>query len=117
MLAWAAQAAAREAGDPAAAAAARAALSAAGSAYLHPIVTPHQSKHILAAAVYAAVAKELEAGGDAAVGDAEIRWAIGSAPRQARDVLLRLPAREPGRSRLDALYFQLDAGLRDSARP
>ena len=46
-VAWAAHAAAREVGDPAAAAAARAACTAAASAYTHPIATPHQINHIL----------------------------------------------------------------------
>ena len=46
--------AARDVEDEAARLAARAAGYAASTAYLHPIVTPHQSMHILAPAVYAA---------------------------------------------------------------
>ncbi len=46
-LVWAAYAAAREVGDPAAAAAARAAGLTAGVAYTHTEITPNQMKHIL----------------------------------------------------------------------
>src|SRR5262245_10357010 len=74
-LAWAAHAAAREVGDPVATAAARAASLAAATAYMHPLATPHQVKHALGPAVYAARARELAAG-DPAAGDDEIRWAL-----------------------------------------
>jgi len=53
-LAWAAFAAAREVADPVATAAARAAHVAVATPYLHPLATPHQSKHILGSAVYSA---------------------------------------------------------------
>ncbi len=116
-LALAAHAAARDAGDPAAAAAARAAGSAAASAYTHPLADVHQTKHILGPAAYAALALELDhAGdqsiGDGSIGDAEVRWAIEHVPPEARAVLLQMPARQPGKSRLDSLLYQLDAGIR-----
>src|SRR5690349_10894184 len=74
--AWAAHAAAREVGDPAAAAAARAASTAAGSAYTHPIATPHQINHLLSPAAYAAHAIALGAEDEDSVCEAEVRWAI-----------------------------------------
>ncbi|MFJ3966519.1 putative immunity protein [Streptomyces sp. NPDC090036] len=111
-LAWAAQAAAREVDDQAATAAARAACHAAATPYIHPLATPHQSKHVLGPAVYEALAHELAAGGDTDVGDEEIRWAIEHAPPAVRELLRRMPARSPGRSRLDTLYYALDTGLR-----
>lgn len=111
-LALAAHAAAREAGDPVGAAAARAAGSAAASAYTHPLVDVHQTKHIVGAAAYAALAIELHHAGDRSVGDGEVRRAIEGAPPEARDVLLQMPAREPGKSRLDTLLYELDAGIR-----
>ncbi|WP_116426965.1 putative immunity protein [Streptomyces spongiicola] len=111
-LAWAAHAAARDAGDPAAAAAARAASYAVATPYLHPLATAHQSKHILGPAVQQARACELAAGDDAGAGDEEIRWAIGHAPAAVRRLVQRMPARSPGRSRLDTLYHRLDAALR-----
>jgi hypothetical protein len=111
-LAWAAHAAAREVGDPAATAAARAACYAAATPYIHPLATPHQSKHALGPAVYEARARELAAGDDARVGDEEIRWAIEHASPAVRELVRRMPVRSPGRSRLDALYYQLDAALR-----
>ncbi len=111
-LVWAALAAAREGGDPVAASAARAAAVAAGTPYIHALATPHQSKHILGPAMYQAQARELEAGGDSSVGDEEIRWAIKHASQAVREVLRRFPARSPGRSRMDAILYQLDAGLR-----
>ncbi|PKQ38709.1 MAG: hypothetical protein CVT59_01070 [Actinobacteria bacterium HGW-Actinobacteria-1] len=111
-LALAAHAAARDISDPAAAAAARAAGTAAASAYTHPLKDIHQTKHIVGAAAYAALALELSRGEEGAA-DAEIRWAIDHAPAEARDVLLEMPARQPGKSRLDTLLYLVDAGIRD----
>jgi hypothetical protein len=111
-LALAALAAAREVGDPAATAAARAAGYAAATAYMHAQASLDQAKHVLGPATYAARARELAATDDPAIGDEEIRWAIAHASPTVREVIGRMPARGAGRSRLDALYFQLDAGLR-----
>jgi hypothetical protein len=111
-LALAAHAAAREVGDLAAAAAARAAGSAAASAYTHPLVDVHQTKHLVGSAAYAALALELSHPGDSDIAAEAIRWAIEHAPAEAREVLLNMPAREPGKSRLDALLYELDAGIR-----
>lgn len=115
-LALAAHAAAREAGEPAAAAAARAAGTAAASAYTHPLADVHQTKHVVGAAAYAALALQIGAGGEAAAGDAEVDRAIAQAPAEAREVLSHMPAREAGRSRLDALMHALDAGIRSGRR-
>jgi hypothetical protein len=114
-LAMAAHAAAREDANPAAAAAARAAGFAAASAYTHPLADVHQTKHVVGAAAYAALALELDQGGDTTVGDAAVRQAIEQAPRAVREVLLQMPTRQPGKSRLDALLYQLDAGIRASS--
>ncbi len=111
-LAWAALTAAREVGDPAATAAARAAGLAAAAAYMHALATLDQGKHALGPAAYAARARELAAADDPRVGDEEARWAIGHASPTVREVVRRLPVRGAGGSRLDALYHQLDAGLR-----
>lgn len=110
-LSLAAYAAARDVGDPAAAAAARAAGLAASAAYTHALNHPDQAKHLLGPAVYAARARELAAD-DPAVGGEEIRWAIEHASPEVREVVGRWTARRRGRSRLDALYYELDAGLR-----
>jgi hypothetical protein len=109
--AWAAYAAARETGDPVATAAARAAGLAAATAYLHPLVTPHQSKHVLGPAAYGVRARELATPGDDARDD-EVRWAIAHASPLVRDVIRRLPARAVGRGPLDAVLHRLDVGLR-----
>jgi hypothetical protein len=111
-LALEAHAAAREVGDPAAAAAARAAGSAAASAYTHPLADVHQTKHIVGPAAYAALALELDHGGDPSIGDGEVRWAIEHAPSEVREVLLQMPARQIGKSRLETLLYELDAGIR-----
>ena len=111
-LAWAAYAAAREIGEPAATAAARSASLAAATAYMHALATPHQAKHALGPAMYAARAQELAAVDDPSVGDEEIRWAIEHASPAVREVVRWMPLRGAGRSRLDALLYQLDAGLR-----
>jgi hypothetical protein len=107
-VAWAALKAAGETSDPAASAAARAAVGAAGAAYLHPLASPHQVKHIVGPAQQAALACEL-AGGDA---DAEIRWALDHAPPAVSDLLRRFPPGKPGRSRLGELHRQLESALR-----
>jgi hypothetical protein len=111
-LAMAAHAAAREADDPAATAAARAAGVAAAGAYTHPLADVHQTKHIVGAAAYAALALELDHDGDPGVADGEVLWAIQHAPSEAREVLLQMPARPEGRSRLDTLLYVLDSGIR-----
>lgn len=111
-LALAAHAAAREVGDPVATAAARAAGSAAASAYMHPLATLDQAKHALGPAVYGALSRELAANGDSSAADEELRWAIQNASPAVREVVRRYPARSAGRSRLETLYYQLDAGLR-----
>jgi Imm-5 like putative immunity protein len=111
-LANAANAAAREVGDPAAAAAARAAGLAAASAYTHPLADVHQTKHIVGPAAYAALALELDHAGETSVVDSEVRWAIEHAPSEAHEVLLQMPARQPGKSRLETILYELDAGIR-----
>ncbi len=111
-LALAAFSAAGGAGDPAASAAARAAGLSASSAYTHPLVDVQQTKHIVGPAAYAALALELEHPGDPGIAAAEVRWAIEHITPQARDVLLQMPARQPGSSRLERLLYELDAGIR-----
>jgi hypothetical protein len=116
-LALSAFAAAREASDPAAAAAARAAGLAASSAYTHPLADVHQTKHILGPAAYAALALELDHASDPTVSDGEIRWAIAHVSPEVREILLQMPARSTGKSRLDKLLYALDAGIRGGSLP
>jgi hypothetical protein len=109
--------AAREAEDPAAAAAARAAGLAASSAYTHPLADVQQTKHIVGPAAYAALALELYHAGDPNIGDGEVRWAIEHVPSEVRKVLLQMPARKVGNSRLDKILYKLDDGIRSRALP
>ncbi|MFF4429567.1 putative immunity protein [Streptomyces sp. NPDC001513] len=111
-VSWAGHKAAGEVDDPAAAAAARAACYAAAAPYIHALATPHQAKHIHGPAIYAALAREISAGHDLAVGDEELRWAIGHASPEVRGLLRLMPACEPGRSRLAVLRHHLDSALR-----
>lgn len=111
-LAFGALSAAREIGDPAAAAAARAAGLAAASAYTHPLADVQQTKHIVGPAAYATLALELDHADDPNIGEGEVRWAIQHAPPEVRDVLMQMPARQPGNSRLDTLLYKLDVGIR-----
>lgn len=111
-LAMAAFAAAREIGHDAAAAAARAACMAASSAYTHPLADVEQTKHIVGPAAYAALAIELDQGCDEKIGQEVARWAIESAPPEAREVLIQMLPRPQGKSRLDRLMYEIDAGLR-----
>jgi len=115
-LAMAAYAAAQEASDPAASAAANAACLAASSAYTHPLADIHQTKHILGSAAYAALALELRHPEDASVGDMEIARALDCVPREAREILLHMPARDSGTGkRIDRLMYDLDSGIRGQA--
>lgn len=116
-LALSAMAAAREADDPAAAAAARAAGLAASSAYTHPLADVQQTKHIVGSAAYAALALELYHAGDPGIGDGEVRWAIEHVTAEVRDVLLQMPARQAGNSRLEKILYELDAGIRSRTLP
>jgi hypothetical protein len=112
-VAWAALAAAREVGDPAAAAAGRAACAAAGTAYTHPIATRYQVNHILGPAAYSAQAIALRAAADeASVSRAEIRWATEQASPAIRQLVRRLPGRTPGKGRWGKLLYELDTALR-----
>lgn len=111
-LSLAAFSAARATDDLAAAAAARTAGLAASSAYTHPLADVQQTKHIVGPAAYAALALELDHGGDAKIGDAEVRWAIDQVPAEVCEILRQMPACQPGKSRLDMLLYELDAGIR-----
>lgn len=57
------------------------------------------------------------AAGDPNFGDGEDRWAIEHVPSEVREVLLQMPARKPGTSRLDKLLYELDQGIRGRALP
>src|SRR5574342_1356614 len=116
-LALSAFSAAREANDPAAAAAARAAGLAASSAYTHPLVDVQQTKHIVGPAAYAALALELDHAGDPNIGDGEVCWAIDHVTSEVREVLLQMPARQAGNSRLEVILYELDAGIRSRTSP
>lgn len=116
-LALSAYSAARETGDPAAAAAARAAGLAASSAYTHPLADVQQTKHILGPAAYAAKALELDKNNEPFIGENEISWAIEHVTQDVRKILLQMPARELGKSRLDNLMYKLDTGIRSRIFP
>ncbi len=116
-LALEAHRAARQTGHPAAEAAARAAGLAAASAYTHPLRDVEQTKHIVGPAAYAALALELDRGGEPAVGDDEVRRAIAGAPAEVGELLRQMPARQPGQSRLSQLLYALDAGIRGRDLP
>jgi hypothetical protein len=114
-VAWAAQRAAheaRDAGQAAASDAARAALAAAGAAFLHPLPTAAQVKHILGSAAHAARAYELAAGDVPAVGLDQLARSRALAPPVVVDVLRRYPSAPAGGRRVGELIRILDASLR-----
>lgn len=116
-LSMAAFSAAREISDPAAVAAARAAGLAASSAYTHPLADVQQTKHIVGPAAYAALALELAQGGDQAIGDQAVRWALEHVTPEVCEILGQMPARDVGKTRLDNLMYALDARIRERNRP
>ncbi len=84
---------------------------------MHPLADVQQTKHIVGPAAYAARALELDHGGDPGIGDAEVRRAIKHAPSEVREVLLQMPPRQAGKSRLDKILHELDAGIRNRTLP
>ena len=116
-LALSAFSAAREADDPAAAAAARAAGLAASSAYTHPLADVQQTNHIVGPAAYAALALELDHSGDLNIGEGEVCWAIEHVTSEVREILIQMPSRQTGSSRLDKILYELDAGIRSRTLP
>lgn len=117
VVAFAALRAAGEAPTPVAEHAARAASHAAGAAFLHPLAQATQVKHILGSAAHAALAAELDAGGDRGVGDARLEQARSDAPATVIDVLRRYPVAPAGGRRVGELVRALDCALRAAGDP
>ncbi|HYN29392.1 MAG TPA: NAD(+)--rifampin ADP-ribosyltransferase [Dermatophilaceae bacterium] len=93
--------------------AAYAAGAAAAAAYLHPLATATQVRHILGAATHAARAAELARGDDAVVAEYVVTAAAKRATPVVLDVLSRYPRAPAGRSRVAVLMRRLDSLLRD----
>lgn len=111
-VAFAALKAAGEAPTPVAEHAARAAGHAAGAAFLHPLAKATQVKHMLGSAAHAALAAELDAGGDRGTGKASLDRATSDATATVIDVLRRYPAAPAGGGRVGELVRALDVALR-----
>ncbi len=109
--------AARDAATEAARHAATAAGDAAAAAYLHPLATATQLRHILGAAVHAARAAELARGDDPVVAEYVVTAAATRATPVVLDVLSRYPRAPGGGSRVAVLMHRLDGMLRDPAPP
>lgn len=110
--AWAAQKAASGTVDPAAREAALAAMSAAGAAFLHPLATATQVRHILGPAARAARAVELIAGDDRVAGAEHLEHARRLSTPDVVDVLRRYPDAPGGGGRVGELLRDLDQALR-----
>lgn len=92
--------------------AAWAAMSAAASAYLHPLAKATQVKHVLGAAAHAARAAELIAGDDRGVAAEHLDRSVRRATADVVDVLKRFPVAPSGGGRVGELIRTLDADLR-----
>lgn len=112
-LAMDAYRASRETQDPAASAAAQAASLAAATAYTHPLIDVQQTKHIVGPAAYAALAIEIKNQNDPQIGNAEVRLAIEHVQKEVCAILLNMPGRTVGKSRVEKLMYDLDVGLRN----
>lgn len=99
--------------DLAASAAAQSASLAAATAYTHPLVDVQQTKHIVGPAAYAALAIEIKKNNDPQYGNAEVCWAIDRVQKEICEILLNMPGRAEGKSRLEKLMYDLDIGLRN----
>ena len=113
VLALDAYRAARETKDLAASAAAQAASLAAAAAYTHPLVDVQQTKHILGPAAYAALAVEIKNNNDPRFGNAEVCLAVEKVQNEICEILLKMPGRAEGTSRIDRILYDLDIGLRN----
>lgn len=113
-IALAAHRAGSEIGDPVGLAAARSASLAAAAANIHGEATVGTMGHILGSASYAALARELAGGGQAAA-DEEVRWAAQRASAAVCDLIGRVPPGTPGRGRLTEIQNQLEGALRERA--
>ncbi|WP_443019730.1 putative immunity protein [Sphingomonas adhaesiva] len=110
--AWSALRAAGEAadhGEPAASEAARAPVAAAGAAYLHPLATATQVKHILGSAAHAVRAIELSSPDTA---EMHLAMLAGLAPPQVSGILRRYPEAPLKGGRVGELIREFDAALR-----
>lgn len=105
--------AAKDAATEAARHAASAAGDAAAAAYLHPLASATQVRHILGAAAHAARAAELARGDDPVVAEYVVTAAATRATPVVRDVLTRYPRAPTGHSRVAVLMTRLDGLLRD----
>jgi hypothetical protein len=115
-VALAAHRAGRDIGDPVGLAVARSASLAAATANIHGEETIGTLGHILGAAAYAALARELAAGGDPAAGEAEVGWAIRNVTPGILALIARIPHAAAGRHRVDAIQARLEAHLRSGGR-
>jgi hypothetical protein len=115
--ATAANRAGKEAPTDAARHAATAAGAAAVAAYLHPLATATQVRHILGAGAHAARAAELARGDDPVVAEYVVTAAAKRAGPVVLDVLGRYPRAPTGRSRVAVLMLRLDSLLRDPPPP
>ena len=113
-VSWAALRAAQGAHNSAAEHAARAAMAASAAAYLHPLPTASQVKHIFGAMAHAARAAELDAGDRAEIGVAWIQTAARMAGATVVMVLQRYPSAPAGGGRVGELLRLLDATLRSA---
>ncbi|OZD07166.1 hypothetical protein CH275_08360 [Rhodococcus sp. 06-235-1A] len=104
-LAWDAHKAAREVAESSATDAALAAMHAAGAAFLHPLHSPHQVKHILGSAVHLLLT-------DSKTVAEQIEWIQARADATVRSVLRRFPPPIAGRTRFGAVMVRLDTELR-----
>jgi hypothetical protein len=111
VVALAAYAASRETEHPAASAAAQSASLAAATAYTHPLVDVQQTKHIVGPAAYAALACELK-NNNPECGNSEVQWALDNVRKEICDIVMNMPNRNEGKSRIDQLMFYLDNGIR-----
>ena len=98
--------------DIAASEAALSATQAVGAAYLHPIPSALQIKHILGAAAHAMRAIEV---GDQKAAKAFYNWAIANAPMTVGIVLARFPSAPTGGGRTGEIIRVMDEALRLSA--
>lgn len=109
MAGLAAYKASRETDIPAAREAAQAATQAVGAAYLHPLASALQVKHILGSAAHALCAIEIS---DQKAAKEFYDWVLSAASVTVGEVLVRFPSAPAGGGRTGEIMREFDSALR-----
>ncbi len=82
-----------------------------------PIDRSQVPMEIIAGVTLAALALKIEQAGYTNITTGEVYWTLQHVPAEVRAIPLQMPTRQAGKSRLDRLLYELDAGIRGKPMP